>query len=194
MSQKEQSNDNTRRTFLRLLGVMGTATAGVGTVSSSAVAETTTTDAMKTLDLNPDNIVPTNKYLSFSVTDLAAEQVETLDVLVDGTPVSNMQMYSVNENSVGGLLNTFELVTNHGLQPGESLPIEAMGTTTSGESFVASGITDVVDPASILGDEQSGSSGLTGTVDETVSEVTGTVDSTGILGSPSTNQRQQQMY
>lgn len=149
---------------------------------------------MKKLDLTADNLVPDNKYVSFLVDGLPVEQIEKMNVLVDETPVSNMQMYKVSDNATGGLLNVFELVTNHGLPPGKSVPIQAKGTTTSGESFVAKGVTSVVDPANLLGEGQFGGSELTAPVDDTVSDVTGTVDSTGVLGKPSSKRRRQQMY
>lgn len=192
MVSKEQPNDNTRRTFLQLLGVTGAATAGIGTFSTSAAAESSSTTAMKTLNLNADDLVPANKFLSLTCSGLATDEIKKLDVLVDGTSASNAQMYQVNDQASGVLISVFDMITNHNIKPGQSLPVTVEGTTTGGESFSATDDINVIDPTNVLDTESD--DGSVSDVEDTASEVTDTVDSTGLLGKPSSKIRRQQMY
>lgn len=202
MVRNEESNDNTRRTFLQLLGVTGAATAGIGTFSTSAAAESSSTTAMKTLDLNADDLVPANKFLSLSCPGLATDEIETLNVLIDGTPASTVQMYQANEKASSVLVSVFDMMTNHSMKSGQTLPVEVEGTTTSGESFSGSDSINVIDPTNVLDNERTDRDGSASDADsesasdveETVTEVTDTVDSTGILGKPSSKTYRQQMY
>lgn len=193
MVRNQQSNDNTRRTFLQLLGATGAATAGFGTFSTSAAAESTSTTAM-TLDLNADDLVPANKFLSLSIPELATDEIEKLNVLVDGTPASTVQMYQVNDGSSGALVSVFDMVTNHSMEPGQSLSVEVEGTTTSGKSFSGSDSINVIDPTNVLDRAPTNGDDSGSNVEDTTTEVTDTVDSTGILGKPSNKTYRQQMY
>lgn len=194
MVRNQQSSDNTRRTFLQLLGATGAVTAGLGTFSTSAAAESTFTTAMKTLDLNADDLVPANKFLSLSIPELATDEIETLNVLVDGTPASTVQMYQVNDGSSGALVSVFDMVTNHSMEPGQSLSVEVEGTTTSGKSLSGSDSINVIDPTNVLDRAPTDGDDSGSDVEDTATEVTDTVDSTGILGKPSNKTHRQQMY
>ncbi len=194
MVKNEQSNDNTRRTFLQLLGVTGAATAGLGSLSTNAAAETSSTTAMNTTDLNADDLVPANKFLSLSFPEVATDEIETLDVLVDEVSVSKAQMYQTDDGGSSAVVSVFDMVTNHDLEPGQTLPVEVEGKTVSGESFTASDSITVIDPTDVLGNRQNGDDGTGSDVDDAATEVTDTVDSSGILGKPSSQTRRQQMY
>lgn len=191
MVKNEQSNDNTRRTFLQLLGVTGAATAGLGSLSTNAAAETSSTTAMNTTDLNADDLVPANKFLSLSLPEVATDEIETLDVLVDEVSASKAQMYQTDDGGSSAVVSVFDMVTNHDLEPGQTLPVEVEGKTVSGESFTASDSITVIDPTNVLGNRQDGDDG---SVSDAATEVTDTVDSSGILGKPSSQTRRQQMY
>lgn len=192
MVENQQPDDNTRRTFLQLLGVTGAATAGIGTLSTNAAAKSSSTTAMNTIDLNADDLVPANKFLSLSFPEITTDEIDTMDVLVDGTSTSNMQMYQANEGS-GAIVSVFDMVTNHDLKPGQTLPVEIQGKTVSGESFTGSDSITVIDPTNVL-DNRRGESDPITDADGTTSEVTDTIDSSGILGDSSSQTRQQQMY
>lgn len=189
MVDKMQPNDESRRTFLKSIGVTGAATAGLGTLSESAAAKstsTTTQNAMKKINLNADDIVPANKLLSISLVDFATERVESMDVLVDGTPINNVQ--AVGANTL--VLSVFDLLTNLNLQSQDSVEVKCQGKTKKGTKFVGTDTLNVVDPTNILG-------GVTETVSDTVGgpteTVTGTVDSLGVLSETSSTKKQQ-MY
>lgn len=190
MVKNEQSNDNTRRTFLQLLGATGVATAGLGSLSTNAAAETSSTTAMNTIDLNADDLVPANKFLSLSFPEVATDEIETLDVLVDEVSASKAQMYQTDDGGSSAVVSVFDMVTNHDLEPGQTLPVEVEGKTVSGESFTASDSITVIDPTNVLGNNDGSGSG----VGDAATEVTDTVDSSGILGKPSSQTRRQQMY
>lgn len=192
MVENQQPDDNTRRTFLQLLGVTGAATAGIGTLSTNAAAKSSSTTAMNTIDLNADDLVPANKFLSFSFPEITTDEIDTMDVLVDGTSTSNMQMYQANEGA-GAIVSVFDMVTNHDLEPGQTLPVEIQGKTVSGESFTGSDSITVIDPTNVL-DNRRGESDPITDADDTTSKVTDTIDSSGILGDSSSQTRQQQMY
>lgn len=191
-----QPNDESRRTFLKSIGVTGAATAGLGSLSDTAAAKSTSTNSensMKKIDLKAGDLVPANKLLSLSVVDVATDEVRNMQVLVDGTPVSKAQ--TLGSDTV--LVNVFSLLTNLNLQQSqETVPVKVQGITQDGTKFVGKDVVNIVDPTNLLG-------GTTETVtqtldaDGTVSNVsntaTGTVDSLSILSSSSSN-RKQQMY
>ncbi|UPM42192.1 hypothetical protein [Halocatena salina] len=192
MVGNEQSNDNTRRTFLQLLGVTGAATAGIGTFSTSAAAESSSTTAKMPLDLTADDLVPANKFLSLSFTELATDEIETLTVLVDGTPTSNVQMYQANDDAAGALVSVFDMITNHDLKPGQTMSVEVKGETVSGKSFTGTDTINIMDPTNVLDSARANSDASD--VEDTASKITDTVDSSGILGKPSDGTYRQQMY
>lgn len=195
MAENVQPNDESRRTFLKSIGVTGAATAGLGSLSDTAAAKstsTTTKNSMKKLDLNADDLVPANKLLSLNIADVALDKVQSMQVLLDGTPVSNAQ--TLGSDTV--ILSVFDLLTNLNLKSQDTVPVKVQGVTKDGSKFVAEDVMNVVDPTNVLG-------GVTGTVtktidaDGTVSQTTktatGTVDSLSIL-SDSSSKSQQQMY
>lgn len=147
---------------------------------------------MNTIDLNADDLVPANKFLSLSFPEITTDEIDTMDVLVDETSTSNMQMYQANEGA-GAIVSVFDMVTNHDLEPGQTLPVKVQGETVSGESFTGSDSITVIDPTNVL-DNRRGESDPITDADDTTSEVTDTIDSSGILGNPSSQTRQQQMY
>ncbi len=189
MSHTEHTTDNTRRTFLQLLAGTGVATAGIGSLSSTADAASTDSKTMDKPGLTADGLVPANKFLTMTFDKLAPKEVESLDVLVDGKPTSTVQMYATETDATTAVVSVFDLLTNHDLKNGQSLPVVAEGTTSDGDSFTAETLTNVVDPTGALSNSDSGS-----VVTDTTAEVTETVDSTGVLSSPTAKAYQKQSY
>lgn len=189
-----KQSDESRRTFLKALGATGAATAGLGTLSDSAAAKSTSTtqSLMNPLDINPDDIVPANKYLSITLVDRTVSEIEKAVVLVDETPISSVQ--STGSNTL--LVSVFDILTNTDLAGSETAPVEVQAETTDGDRLVGTEVVHVVDPTNMLGE--------TGDVTETVDSidlvdgatdtVTETVDSAGLFSESSPDSAQSQMY
>lgn len=201
IEEENTSNDRSRRTFLKALGVTGAATATLGTLSDNAAA-TATTRSMNPLDIKADDIVPANKYLSITVLDDITKEIKKANVLVNGTQISSVQQTGKNTF----LLSVFDVLTNTDLMKSETVPVKLQATTTDGSDLVGTDMVNVVDPTNVLDgttndvlNETTGqvndTVGSTGSVGETTDNVVDTVDSVGILNKSSAdNQSQAQMY
>jgi hypothetical protein len=179
IEQSNKPNDESRRTFLKALGVTGAATAGLGTLSDNAAAKSTTR-SMNPLDIKADDIVPLNKYLSITVLDGVTKEIEQANVLVNDTQISSVQR--TGENTF--LLSVFDVLTNTDLMNSESVPVELQATTTDGNNLVGTDMVNVIDPTNVLGGTTDDVLG--GTTDDvlggTTDQVNDTVESTGIVG------------
>lgn len=195
MAENVQPNDESRRTFLKSIGVTGAATAGLGSLSDNAAAKstsTTTKNSMKKIDLKAGDLVPANKLLSLSVVDVATDEVRNMQVLVDGTPVSKAQ--TLGSDTI--LVNVFSLLTNLDLGSQETVPVKVQGITGDGTKFVGKDVVSIVDPTNVLGgttETVTQTLDADGTVSTVTKTATGSVDSLSILSS-SSKKRQQQMY
>ncbi|RRJ31058.1 hypothetical protein [Halocatena pleomorpha] len=144
-----------------------------------------------TIDLTADDLVPANKYLSLSFTELVTDEIETLTVLVNGTPASNAQMYQVNDETSGVLVSVFDMLTNHDMEAGQTMSIEVKGETVSGKSFKGTDNINVIDPTNVL---ESATDSDVSDIADAANKITDTVDSNGVLGKPSSKMYRQQMY
>lgn len=175
------TNDESRRTFLKALGVGGAATGGLLTMSDGAAAKGTTSNTQATqnqidaeiIRIKPDSIIPANQYHTMSLVGKTTKSINRAAVLVNGQPLQNVEMKKPNTI----ITKPFEMVTAADLSEGEPARYTIVAENTDGNLLAGTEKTSVVES---LGVSQGTQNGLTDTVEPTslLSGLTGQSSST----------------
>lgn len=160
------TNDESRRTFLKALGVGGAATGGLLTMSDGAAAKDTTSKKQakqeqmeaEIIRINPDNIIPSNEYHTMSLVGKTTDSIERASVLIDGRVLQNVGMKE--PNSI--VTKPFEMATAADLTAGEPVRYTIIAETSDGTILAGTQQTSVVES---LGVDKATQNGLTQTVE-----------------------------